>query len=99
MVVTVLSMNRFPVEPGTGGYVDLAADNGFDARRPGRAVKLDHAVHGAVVRDRHAVKPQLLRPGRQLLDLTGAVQKTVFRMNMQMCKCHPFPPNPRKMPS
>ena len=70
--------------------IDLAADDGLDARRLGRAVKVDHAVHHAVVGDGNGVLPQLLDALHQLIDAAGAVEQAVFRMNVQMYKCHTY---------
>ena len=61
------------VKPGAGRHIHLTADDGFDPHLSGRPVEINHAVHDAMVRDRHAVHAQLFCPRRQLLNLTGAV--------------------------
>ena len=73
VIVAVLAVYIFPVEPGAGGHVDLTADDGLDARLLRRAVKVDDAVHHPVIRDGQAVHIKLLRPVYQLLYLAGAV--------------------------
>ena len=88
----VLTVNGLPVKSRSGGDVHLAADDRFDPRRAGRTVKIDHTVHDTVIGDRHAVHAEFLRPGRQLSDFTGSVQKTVLCMDVQVCKCHLSPP-------
>ena len=92
MVIPVLTVNGLPVKSRSGGDVHLAADDRFDPRRAGRTVKIDHTVHDTVIGDRHAVHAEFLRPGRQLSDFTGSVQKTVLCMDVQVCKCHLSPP-------
>ena len=88
MVIPVLAGTIFPVKTGTGSHIDLTAKDGFDPHFPGSPVKVDDAVHNAVISDCHAVHSQLFCPGSQLSDLGRAVQKTVFCMDMQMRKCH-----------
>ena len=74
------------VSHGAGRHIDLAADDGLDARRLGRAVKVNDAVHDAVVRDRHGGLSQLGSPFDQLSDAAGAVKQAVFRMHMKVYK-------------
>ena len=74
------------VKPGPGGHVDLAANDGLDARSLGRPVKVHRPVHHPVVGDRHGGLPQFLGPGHQALNPAGTVQQAVFRMNMKMDK-------------
>ena len=75
-----------PVGHGAGRHIDLAADDGLDARRLGRAVKVNDAVHDAVVRDRHGGLSQLGSPLDKLPDAAGAVEQAVFRMHMKVYK-------------
>ena len=72
------------VEPGPalGRHIDLAADDGLDALRLAGTVKVDGAVHDAVVRDGAGVLPHGLDDPRQVPDAAGAVQKAIFRMDM-----------------
>ena len=51
-------------------------------------VKVDDAVHHAVIRDGCRGHAQFLYPGDILFDFVGTVQKTVFRMCVQMDKRH-----------
>ena len=61
-------MVRLPVErvhlvkTRSGRDIDLAADDGLHARCLRRLVKVDRAVHHAVVGDGDGVLPQLLDP-------------------------------------
>ena len=66
--------------------VHLAADDGMDARVLAGAVKVHHAVHHAVVGDGAGVHAQLLQARHEGLDGAGAVQKAVFRVQVQVCK-------------
>ena len=68
--------------------IDLAADDGLHARRLRRLVKVDCAVHHAVVGDGDRVLPQLLDPVHEPRDAARAVKQAVLRMNMQMDKAH-----------
>ena len=77
------------VQPGALGHVHLAADDGLDARLFGGLVKLDDAVHAAVVGDGHSLLPQRLHPVHQLPDPAGPVQQAVLRVHVQMYKAHP----------
>ena len=61
------------VEAGAAGHVDLAAQNGLDAPLFGRLIKIDHAVHTAVVGDGHRLLAQCLGGIQQPLDAAGAV--------------------------
>ena len=79
-----------PVKPGTGAYIDFAADNRLNPRILTRSVKIDHTVHDTVISDCQTVKPQLFRLNRNFIDFGRTVQQTELRMHMQMRKCH-FP--------
>ena len=69
MVVAILSSRAFPVKTGAGSHIDLAAQNRLDPRFPGCPVKINNAVHNAVIRNGQAVHSQFLCPGRQLFYL------------------------------
>ena len=72
------------VKPRAGGHIDLAPDDGVNALRFTGSVKIDGAVHHAVIRDGAGSLPHLLDALRQVADAAGAVQKAVFRMYMQV---------------
>ena len=67
-----------PVEPGPGGHIDLAADDGLDALGFRRLVKVHRPVHNAMVGDGDGRLAQLFGPGHQAGDPTGPVQQAVF---------------------
>ena len=69
-----------------GAYVYLAAYHGMYAALLRLAVKVDHAVHHAVIRNGAAVHAQLLDPVEQARNARGSVEQAVFRMHMQMSK-------------
>ena len=77
------------IEPGAGGNVDFAADDGLDARFFGRFVKLHTAVHDAVVGAGDGRLPALLHAVHQLVDAAGTVQQAVFRVDMEMDEIPP----------
>ena len=72
------------VEPGPalGRHIHLTADDGLDALRLAGPVKVDDAVHDAVVRDGAGRLPPGLHHAGQVLDAAGAIQEAVFRMDM-----------------
>ena len=72
------------VKPCAGGHIDLASDDGVNALRLAGSVKINGAVHHAVIRDGAGSLPHLLDALRQVADAAGAVQKAVFRMYMQV---------------
>ena len=76
------------IKARTAGHIDLAADDRMDTLRLTGAVKINGAVHGTVVRDRHRRLPHLLDQLRKVTDTAGAVEQAIFRMNMEMCKRH-----------
>ena len=84
--VVVLAVN--PVGHAPAGNVDLAADDGLDARGLGSFIKIDTAVHDPVVGDGHGGLPDLLHPIHQAVDPAGTVQQAVLRMQMQVDKTH-----------
>ncbi len=88
MVITVFPAGQFLVKTGIGRNIYLTAHNRIDTCRFRFLIKINHAVHNAVVGDCGAVHPQFLNPLHIFLYLVGPVQQTVFRMHMQMGKCH-----------
>ena len=81
-----------------GADVNLAPDYRMDALRLAGAIKIQHAVHHAVIRNRAAGHAQFLQAGNQPPDSARAVQQRIFRMQMQMRKHAHRAPNPRKFP-
>ena len=75
MVIAVLSGALFSVETGTGRHIDLASDDGFDACLFCRLIKIDHAVHDAVIGYGRAVHSKLFDAFYIFFDLIGAVQE------------------------
>ena len=72
--------------------IHLAADDRMDPLGLAGAVKVDHAVHDAMVGQRARGLPQLCHTVHQLFDTAGAVQQAVFAVDMQMCKWYQFSP-------
>ena len=102
MVVAVDAVDL--VKPAAGGHIDLAADDRPDAGRLGRIVKLDTAVHDAVVGDGHSILAKLLQTRKQPVDAAGAVEQAVFGMQVQVGKLsclfsHCFPLGGRRQAS
>ena len=72
--------------------IGLAADDRVHPRVLHGRIKVNNPVHHAVIGDGAAVHAQGLEPLHQFGDAAGAVQQAVFRMQMQVCKTHPFLP-------
>lgn len=70
------------LKPASPGHIDLAANDGLDTRRLTGAVKVDHAVHHAVIRNGAGSLPHGLDDLRQLLDLAESIQQAELRMNV-----------------
>ena len=73
-----------PVEARAARHIDLAPDDRLDPVLFRRAVKIDHAVHDAVVGDGDGLLPLPAHGFHQAADPAGSVQQAVFRMKMQM---------------
>ena len=88
MVIAVLPVALLSVKPRSRRDIYLASDNGIDAFFFCRLIKIDHAVHDAVIgnsRSRHA---ELFDPAYVLGDLIGTVQKRILCMDVKMCERH-----------
>ncbi len=88
VVISVLPAGQFLVKTGIRRHIYLAAHDGIDARCLRFFIKFDHAIHHPVVCNGCAVHAQFLYSFHIFLNLIGTVQKTVFRMHVQMRKCH-----------
>ena len=73
MIVPVLAADRLPVKAGVRRHIDLTAKNRLNTCFLCSFIKINHTIHHTVVRNSHAVHPKFFGPGRQLLDLAGAV--------------------------
>ena len=78
------------IKAGTGGHIDLTADDGLDACLFCSLVKLHTAVHNAVVGAGNGSLTALFYAVHQLVNAAGTIQQTVFRMNMQVDKVSPL---------
>ena len=82
MIVSVLTAGILTVKPGIWRIVHLAPEDWLDTLRARRPVKVDHAVHCAVVGDRRAVHAKLLHPRHIFFYFIRTVQEAVLRMDM-----------------
>ena len=82
MVVSVLSLSCLFLEPGSCRHINLTSDDRLNPFFFCRLIKIDHAIHSAVVCNGNAVHSKFFCLMDQLFDLAGTIQKTVFRMNM-----------------
>ena len=60
------------------GHIHLAADNGLDARSLGSLVKINTAVHDAVISQGNGILPQFLHTVHHAADAAETIQKAVF---------------------
>ena len=74
------------IKAGTRRDIDLTADDRAYPLFLTFLIKIDHTVHDAVIGDGKGILSKLLCPFNKAGDPTGAVQQTVFSMNMQVCK-------------
>ncbi len=66
------------------GYVDFAAEDGFDARFFTLGIKLYRTVEGAVVGDRQGIHSQIFGLSHQFRDPADTVQHAVLGMDVQV---------------
>ena len=85
VVGAVVHLGGFIVA-GAPGHIDLAADDGLYPLLFALLIKINGAVHHPVVGDGHGGLAQGLYPGHQLPDAAGAVQKTVFGVDVKVDK-------------
>jgi hypothetical protein len=76
------------VEPRTHGDIHLAADNRLDPGVFSFLIKIDGAIHNAVVRDSDAFLPELLDPRDKVAQPARAVKQAILAMDVQMHKRH-----------
>ena len=81
---------RILIRQSARGSIDLTADNRLDALLPALFIEVHYAEHHAVIRNRKAVHAKLFGTRHYILDSGCTIQQTVFRMYMQMRKCHRF---------
>ena len=69
-----------------GADITFAADDGMDAELFGGGVKIDRAVHHAVIGDGAVTHALVANRFHERIDAAGAVEQAVFRMQMKMIK-------------
>ena len=82
MIVAAAALLPRFIKTGARGHIDFTADYRMDALFLCFLIKIDHAIHHAMIRNGHTVHAQFFGPGDQLLDLIGPIKEAVFRMNM-----------------
>ena len=88
MIIAILPASKLLVKPGIRRHINLASKDRLDPLGLTFLIKIDHAIHHSMVCNGRAVHSQLLDPLYIFFYFVGAVQKTVFCVDMQMCKCH-----------
>jgi len=68
------------------GDVDFAANDWFYTCFLSRHIKINNAVHGAVVSDSKAVHAQLFGPGNKMRDATHAIEQAILSVDVKVGK-------------
>ena len=68
--------------------IDLAADDGLDALGLCSTIKVDHAVHDAVIGDGQRSLAQLFGARSKPANAACAVEQTEFAVDVKMYECH-----------
>ena len=89
-VIRVIVHAVDPIAHLSPGDINLTANDGLDPGGFGGFVKINTAVHHAMVCNGNGVLPQLLYPVHHPVNPAGTVQETVFCMHVQMNKTHTF---------
>ncbi len=87
MMINVASAAAgFLFQPAARRDINLAADNGLDALFARRLVKINDAVHRAMVGDGERGEFQFLRLVHQPVQTAGAIEQRILGVQMQMDK-------------
>ena len=68
------------------GNIDFTANDWFYTCFLGRYIKIDDAIHGAVVSDSKTVHAQLFGPLDKLRDAAHAIEQAIFSVDMKVGK-------------
>jgi hypothetical protein len=68
------------------GDIDFAANDWFYTCFLSRHIKIDDAIHSAVVSDSKAVHAQLFGPGNKLRNAAHAIEQAIFSVDMKVGK-------------
>jgi len=68
------------------GDIDFAANDWFYTCFPSCYIKIDDAIHGAVVSDSKAVHAQLFSPLDKLRDAAHAIKQAIFSVDVKVGK-------------
>jgi len=79
-------VSRLPAMAIGLGDIDFAANDWFYTCFPGRHIKIDDAIHGAVVSDSKAVHAQLFGPGNKLRDAAHAIEQAILSVDVKVGK-------------
>ena len=87
MMINVASTaGRFLFASAAGRDINFAADNGFDTLFACRLVKVNDAVHGAVVGDGQRGEFQFMGFVHQPVQTAGAIEQRILGVKMEMNK-------------
>ena len=88
VIIPVVSVALLPVKARSRRDIDLASDDGIDAGLFCLFIKIDHAVHDAVIGNGRCRHAEFFDPAYVLGDLIGTVQERILRVDVKMRKSH-----------
>ena len=94
MIIPVFSSGHFSVKTGIRRDINFTPQDRINSLTFRLSVKINHSVHYSVIGDRRTVHPKLFHSCNIFFYLVRTIQKTVFCMDMQMCKTHLSPRKP-----
>jgi hypothetical protein len=68
------------------GDINLAANNWFYPCFLSGHIKVNYAIHGAMIGDSKAIHTQLFSPGNKLRDVAHAIEHAIFGVDVQVGK-------------
>ncbi|MBA7654041.1 hypothetical protein ES703_61915 [subsurface metagenome] len=88
--VVIVFITSLTAEAAAGSEIHLTADNRLYPHLPSGLVKLNHAIHRAVVGNGQAVHTQFPGSRYQLWNAAHAVKQAIFGMDMEVSKHRPL---------
>ena len=82
--MVVVALARLAVMAAAGGHIDLAAQQGLDARGLGLLVKIQHPEEGAVIGNGHRRHFQIRGPFQKIGNTHRAVQQAISGVHVQV---------------
>ena len=81
-MIPVITVGCFLVKTGAGGHIHLAAQHGIDPGIFAGTIKVDHAVHNAVVGDSGRSHTEFLDAGDIFFYLVRPIKERILRVGV-----------------